>query len=605
MADQPIKQPNPGGGKPGPGGRSFPVEPGLMDRVSAGLKWMFGAKDGVQSPAAALPLLQASAQSHPQSSPQPPAVRQPDPWMGPGTPMAPSVLNPDDVAGREMDYPVGANTSTRPRRSEAVSFEMLEGLYESLDLVKLCVETRKDQFGNLTWSCLPKQEANDTSPRKPDARCTEIEAFFRRPDGRLAYAQWARELVHDQLVFDAPALYVRRTLGGDVYSLEVVKGSYIDVKLDKTGRVPKAPDTAYQHILKGLPAINYTVDELVYWPRNLRSGHRYGFGPVEQLLMSINIAVRREVEKLNYFTEGNVPEAIIGCPETWTPEVIARWQAIWDSTMSDQTVRRRARFVPGKMSFQPTRSDESLSATGDEWWARIICYAFSLPPLPFVKQQNRATAETAKEEALSEGLQPMMLWFKSLIDHLIQDIFGYKDLEMVWDDTRDIDPAQQDPMDLQQINIGRLSIDESRISRGLQPIGMTHAIWGIGPAGIMFVDDLLALKKQGLLRTGMANALSPPAPDAMGMPGAPLPPGAVPPGQGPPGLHPAAASAIAGVDPKLLAAVGLGAGGSAGRSVDVTAGEAFESDPLSRHVSHPQILQTLREAEQRQGRTAP
>jgi hypothetical protein len=323
--------------------------------------------------------------------------------------------------------------------------------------------------------------------------------------------------------------------------------------------------------------------------------------------MSINIAVRREIEKLNYFTEGNVPEAIIGCPETWTPEVIARWQAIWDATLSDQSVRRRARFVPGKMSFQPTRSAESLGDTADEWWARMICYAFSLPPLPFVKQQNRATAQTAVDEALSEGLQPMMIWFKSLIDHLIQNCFGFKDLELVWDDSRDIDPAQQDAMDLQQIAVGRKSIDEPRVARGEQPIGMGHAIWGIGPLGIMFVDDLLKLKAQGVLLKAFAAAGTPPAPDAMG--GAPgAPPGLPPPaGPAPPpglaGLHPGAAAAIRGVDPKLLAAVGLGAAGSAGRTVDVTTHDAYQSDPLSGAAAHPTVLSVLRQAEQRQGRS--
>jgi hypothetical protein len=29
----------------------------------------------------------------------------------------------------------------------------------------------------------------------------------------------------------------------------------------------------------------------------------------------------------------------------------------------------------------------------DEWLARIVCYAFSLPPTAFTRQVNRATAE--------------------------------------------------------------------------------------------------------------------------------------------------------------------------------------------------------------------
>ncbi len=35
-------------------------------------------------------------------------------------------------------------------------------------------------------------------------------------------------------------------------------------------------------VSKGLPAVNYTRDELLYLPRNVRSHSLYGFSPVEQ-----------------------------------------------------------------------------------------------------------------------------------------------------------------------------------------------------------------------------------------------------------------------------------------------------------------------------------
>jgi hypothetical protein len=39
----------------------------------------------------------------------------------------------------------------------------------------------------------------------------------------------------------------------------------------------------------------------------------------------------------------------------------------------------------------------------DEWLARIICYAFSVPVSPFVSQVNRATGETMRQQATQEG----------------------------------------------------------------------------------------------------------------------------------------------------------------------------------------------------------
>ncbi|MGH7033808.1 MAG: hypothetical protein ACREFL_08780 [Stellaceae bacterium] len=52
----------------------------------------------------------------------------------------------------------------------------------------------------------------------------------------------------------------------------------------------------------------------------------------------------------------------------------------------------------------------------DEWLARVICFAFSIPPSALVAQVNRATAETAQDTALSEGLAPLQLWVKRLIE---------------------------------------------------------------------------------------------------------------------------------------------------------------------------------------------
>jgi hypothetical protein len=47
-------------------------------------------------------------------------------------------------------------------------------------------------------------------------------------------------------------------------------------------------------VLKGLPAVDYAVRDIVYRPRNVRAHRVYGYSPVQQVLMTVNIArVRR------------------------------------------------------------------------------------------------------------------------------------------------------------------------------------------------------------------------------------------------------------------------------------------------------------------------
>jgi len=62
-----------------------------------------------------------------------------------------------------------------------------------------------------------------------------------------------------------------------------------------------------------------------------------------------------------------------------------------------------------------------------------------------VKAMNRATAETAHDQALQEGLMPLMRWVKSVVDRALRDGFGYDDLEFVWKEENPLDPMTQAP----------------------------------------------------------------------------------------------------------------------------------------------------------------
>jgi hypothetical protein len=322
-------------------------------------------------------------------------------WFGPLAPMSPQA--PADVAGRAFDFPSGYNLVTRPRAYEGTSFGELRALADSYDLIRLIVETRKDQIERLSWTVRARDRA---AAAKSDPRVAAIAALFACPDGVHPWTTWLRMVLEDLLVIDAPALYLRRTRDGRLCALEPLDGATIKRVIDDWGRTPAPPDPAYQQVLKGLPAVDYTTDELLYLPRNPRVHKVYGFSAVEQVQMTVSIALRRQIWQLQYYTEGNIPEALIGVPDTWTPDQIRQFQGYWDSLHEGNTAQRRhAKFVPGGVAktFIPTR-EPALKDPFDEWLARVVCYAFSVSPQPFVAQVNRATAETAQDAALAEGL---------------------------------------------------------------------------------------------------------------------------------------------------------------------------------------------------------
>ena len=70
-------------------------------------------------------------------------------WFGPLNPLAP--IAPPDVAGRRFDFPPGYNLVTQPRAYEPIGFAELRAFADAYDLLRLVIETRKDQMERQRW----------------------------------------------------------------------------------------------------------------------------------------------------------------------------------------------------------------------------------------------------------------------------------------------------------------------------------------------------------------------------------------------------------------------------------------------------------------------
>ncbi len=366
------------------------------------------------------------------------------------------------------DYPVGVNTIYTPRSYEAISFAELRRLADAHDITRLAIETRKDQLERLDWAIRVKSART----ARPDAasRVAAVAEFWRRPDGERSFATWLRALMEDLLVLDAPVLELRRNRGGALIGLDIVDGATIKLLVDETGRRPRPPAPAYEQVIKGRPWKLLTSDELLYLPRNPRPHKAYGFGPVEQIVMTVNIALRRQVMQLQHFTEGNVPPGLLNAPDGWNVEQISQFQEWFDSVLAGNTgSRTRLVWGPSGARYQAFK-EAPYKDDFDEWLARIVCYAFSLPPTAFIRQMNRATAESSQDTAATEGLAPLMLWVKRLADHVTQDLLGHPDLEFAWGDLTPADPAEQAKIIDTYVRDGVYAVNEARELLGLDPV---------------------------------------------------------------------------------------------------------------------------------------
>lgn len=415
-------------------GQKVPIEAGLIARVSGAIKSAFSGGSA---------------------------------FMGPNDPMPVQITDPEGsgTVGRAFDYQTGYNLTSRPRSTEATTFEQLRALADGCDILRAAIETRKDAVDSFKFTIKPRKEKG-----KQDTRCRAIQDFLQFPDGEHDFSTWARAMIEDMLVIDAATIYPWKTNGGDVYRLELVDGATIKKLIDVSGRTPAAPSPAYQQVIKGLVVSSYTTEELIYHPRNFRTNKIYGHSVVEQINIIINMAIRRALHQLQFYTEGSTPDLIFSLPDTWTINQIRDFDAYWNDKLSgDTAARRRTQFVPGGVSPVNTK-DGALQDVFDEWLARVICYAMNVPNHWAIKQQTRAGQGVEQSSADKRGDEITRSYLKSIIDRVIAMHFKAPDLCLEWDIEEELDPEARSRIHVAEVKAGLMLLNEAREENNLDPV---------------------------------------------------------------------------------------------------------------------------------------
>ena len=357
-------------------------------------------------------------------------------WMGPGVP--PTALA--EAAGsvpRRWDYPVGLNTQSQPRAAHETRFNNLRALAENCDILRLMIERRKRQMGKLKLTIKPIEKRAVEGLEGP---IQEMTALLKRPDGEHDYETWQGMELEDHFVIDATTIEPRYNLGGKLARLDVIDGATIIPRIDLKGRRPDPPETAYQQVIKGVVVASLPWNELLYQPAVVRPDKLYGFPPTEQILIICNMAIRRELHMLEFYTEGTAPDMIMEAPAGWTTEQMQTFEAWFHLALAGNTgERRKLRVVPTGSKITETKI-ELIKTPMDEWFARVVAFAFGIAPNAFVQQIIRATSETLREEATAEGLDPEIRWQRNLLNLIIQVYAGYPMLEATLVDDVEPDP---------------------------------------------------------------------------------------------------------------------------------------------------------------------
>ena len=406
-------------------------------------------------------------------------------WFGPLqpiTPVAPSTYRP-----RQFPYIPGANILWQPKGDSPITFDTLRALADSWDLLRIVIEQQKDRICKTKFTARRKMEGNakrsdweEQNAKDPVVKLLN-EELLASPDGFHDFDTWMRMWLEDMIVCDAVAIWLERDLQGKIASWHPIAGDTINRLLTDQGITPPPPSAAYQQVVYGTPACDLTTDDLVYFMRNERTNRRYGYSPVEQILITISIGLRRQEFQLQYYTSGNVPEALCFLPGDVSADKVKEYQEFFDAMLAgDLSKRRRLTFLPGfggdgkaQSTVQFTK-DVLLKDEMDEWLAKIVCMCIGISPQPFMKMMNRAQAQQQQETSEEEGKEPFIASVLCILNNLIQRKMGMKDYEVIREEDTDLDVVKQAQAD--NLVVGKIiKINEIRKRRGLDVDGSPEA----------------------------------------------------------------------------------------------------------------------------------
>jgi hypothetical protein len=437
-----------------------------------------------------------------------------NPWLsmvpfGPGNPITPGAINPLREDGRpdprRYEYQVAQNINVTETRF--VPFKTLRASADQIDILRRCIEVTKSKITGLEWDIVLGQDAaekianesgQDHVRAMAQARqefndeIDRIRTFWENPDksNGLTFTDWLMISLEEILVIDAWAVWPQRTVGGDLYGLQILDGATIKPLLDDRGMRPMAPAPAYQQILYGFPRAEFsannddpnadgefTADDLAYMVRNRRTISVYGMSPTERALPLADIYLRRQQWLRSEYTDGVLPELMFETDATWgtNPDLLRAYENIFNDDLSGQTQqRKRSRLLPA--GIKPIQFDgygEKFKDTLDTYLIASICGHYGVQPTEIgydpkggLGGQGFEQGKAGNAEAI--GTQPLVNWISKMLTQLSYAYLGMpRELEFKLMTSTRLDNEENARKSQIEVTSGGKTINERRSELGL------------------------------------------------------------------------------------------------------------------------------------------
>ena len=373
-----------------------------------------------------------------------------------------------------MQIGYGYTGGARRKYQGTVDFDTLRTFSTVYDVARSCINHRKRQINNLEWNIIPKDDKDD--PKKYKKQIDLITEFFESPVHGNDFKMFVDKIIEDILVLDAAVLWKDKTYGGGLKELLPVDGSTIRLRVSPDGTIPEPPQVAFEQIIYGEVKNSYTTDEMYYRIMNPRNNTPYGFSPLEGLVLGVDAALRSQMANSQLLSEGTVPEGFFGVPEEWTPDQIKDYQMWFDGIMAGNGMQSsRIKFMPGGkgVGYMPTKKNDEMRYMEFEKWLLLKCCAmFDVQPeaIGFIDNVTKTVGDTQQQMGNERGLIPMANFLKQFFTQVIKNDFDMPELKFEWKGLQVVDNDFELTRNESMLRNGALTINEWRISQGMDPL---------------------------------------------------------------------------------------------------------------------------------------
>lgn len=438
--------------------------------------------------------------------------------FAPGMPIVPGAINPPNPDSgrpdpRRYEYQVAQNINITETR--LTPFKTLRAAADQIDILRRCIEVTKAKILGLNWDITLGEDAAEkiiseiggarvramqTARDNYTEDINRVRQFWEQPDkaNGLLFYDWLNIALEEILVLDAWAIWPQKTVGDELYGLQILDGSTIKPLIDDRGMRPMPPYSAYQQILFGFPRSEFTApteteeadgeftsDELAYLIKNRRTTSVYGYGPTERALPLADIYLRRQQWIRAEYTDGVTPELMMKTDANFgnNPDLLRAYENIFNSDLAGQTEqRKRVRLLP--VGMEPIQFDgygEKFKDTLDDYLVNSICGHFGVQPseIGFSPKGGLGGAGFQLGQAESSeviGAIPLANWVAKMISQLSYVFLGMpRELEFKFMESgREDTEANARTADI-NIKSGTLTLNEARSRSGLPLIEAPEA----------------------------------------------------------------------------------------------------------------------------------